>query len=50
MMNIQEVDILFNMLRACVNIASYKCKSTVGCGINLGDVFVPCEVFRNMNS
>ena len=41
----------FNMLRAWVKIASYKCNwSTVGCGSNLVDVFVTCEVFRNMNS
>ena len=57
MMNIQEVDeqelcrqIFFNMLMAWVKIASYTCKSTVGCGSNLVDVFVPCEVFPNMNS
>ena len=31
-------------------IASYECKGTVGCGSNLMDVFVPCEVFSDMNS
>ena len=38
------------MLRAWVKIVSYECKGTVGCGSNLVDVFVPCEVFGNMNS
>ena len=38
------------MLRAGVKIASYECKGMVGCGSNLVDVFVPCEVFGNMNS
>ena len=57
MMNIQEVDeqescrqFFLNMLRARVKIASYECKGTLGCGSNLVDVFVPCEVFVNMNS
>ena len=31
-------------------IASYECKGTVGCGSNLVYVFVPCQVFCNMNS
>ena len=33
-----------------MKIASYECKGTVGCGSNLMDVFVPCEVFSDMNS
>ena len=57
MKNIQVVDeqelcgqIFFNMVGARVKIASYECKGTVRCVSNLVDVFVPCEVFGNINS
>ena len=58
MMNIQEMDEqelcrqIFNMLGTCVKFAaSYECKGrpTVGCGSDLVDVFVHCEVFGSMN-
>ena len=38
------------MLWARVKIASYECKGTDGCGSNLMDVCVPCEVFSDMKS
>ena len=57
MMNIQEVDeqelcrqiflYVGGMGKYCVlPMQGY----TVGCGSNLMDVFVPCEVFSDMNS
>ena len=57
MMNIQEVDeqeLCRQIFKICwgheYKYSSYECKGTVCCGSDLMDVFVPCEVFSDINS
>ena len=44
-----EQGYLLNILWTRIEIVSYECKSTASCLSNLIDVFIPCEIFSNIN-